>query len=1387
MPGTCTFGGSSTATSYACVNMSGTAPNRLVSGFVAKGNFLNWLSASKLDIQKKVLTGGKYDSFNDMLISESRGCVGRRFIKKVPALGAITFATRGPYSYEADNTSQSTRGGETRIEIYDASYNTTDCLAALNDWQTGAVLGTTQTDTKNCLGSGTNADVTATYNQIMHDCYWYYDGHGLSNLNSLEVDCAKLYNNYYGNDPANIINSTAGDVVCSSVMNHPLFNSNTKGFLGRCWSSSSGWDDTCALQENQDYCNAIAGYNATDPSAPTIASSDQPVPPFVIDAGVNALGKVAGTFFAHVALSTPPTGIIQDFKNIINFGTMVFNTDGSGSECNVSGTMIKCTRVCSSTSTRECAIDSDCPSGESCLPIPLRDGGRIISYLNYDPVGDHNSGMVKAIDDITATSWTPFGEAYYEAIGYFANRSDMRFLSEDYDLTKKPSLYRCQSNYILLVSDGMSTADQRSAVLSLSSSWSSSAGTAHTTCSKYAGSTALQNLAWFAKNKKITDGAASTANAANENEKITTYVVYTGPTSTSTDACDAENLMEKTAINGGTTAYKPTDYASFYNAIKGIFQAISNQTSSGTAASILSNSEGSGATMLQAVFYPRKSFDGNATTATWIGEMQNLWYFVDPYLRNSTVRDDYSYGRTTLATGDTHTLDLRNNRISVFKFNDVTRQVDVQLFNDANADSIADTIAPVSTISPDDLQSIWRAGKKLWARDLSTAPRTIYTTTDLGNFTSFNTTNKATLRPLLNVDTNTDAENLINYIHGIDQTGMRSRTISIAGLSNVWKLGDIISSTPRVQSSVPLNSYHLAPPSAYNDRTYGNYLNSPPTGYIYTSDYANRGMAYVGANDGMLHAFKLGILDVTSSGDIKAKLTGSNLGEEQWAFIPKNALPYLKFLSDPTYIHTYYVDGTPVLADLSVYKDASCTGDYWNCYKAPSGVPSGWRTYLIGGMGVGGACRNKGTACSPLTDCVQTPVDGVGYSSYFAIDVTNPTTPDLKWEFSDPELGFTTTGPAIVRINAKTGATDDSTRNGRWFAVFASGPTGPINRIYHQFMGTSFQRLKIFVVDLNATAPLVKNTNYWVFDTGIDNAFAGSITNGASDPDRITSSNPGNYQDDMIYIGYTKKDTSTNTWTKGGVLRLVIDESYDPDTAPDSSTWKITHLIQDTGPVTTTVAKLHDKGNGKYWVYFGTGRYFYNQDDLATNQRMYGIADPCYKREIISGGLVVSRDDLDPSCSDAVSLADLKNTDGFGGGDDGWYIPLDAAVDTGDITTSFGAERIVTDPVALLNGVVFFTSFIPTSDPCGYGGQTYIWAVDYTNGEALAAGVLQGKALVQVSTGEFRQIDLETAFTGRGNRRLGGAISGKPSTDAPPIVSNAGLLPKKTILHVKER
>ena len=201
--------------------------------------------------------------------------------------------------------------------------------------------------------------------------------------------------------------------------------------------------------------------------------------------------------------------------------------------------------------------------------------------------------------------------------------------------------------------------------------------------------------------------------------------------------------------------------------------------------------------------------------------------------------------------------------------------------------------------------------------------------------------------------------------------------------NTTWKLGDIINSTPKIASRVPLNTYDRT----YGDTTYRDFTRS--------SVYLNRGMVFVGANDGMLHAFKLGKLEfpgdntwTTPGANDKVRLrnldTSVPLGQERWAFIPKNALPYLKAMLDNNYCHLYYVDQASQLFDASIGPPAGFVAD--NATR----TSASWRTILIGGMRFGGACA---VPSSGRTNAVDLPVSGIGYSSYFAIDVTNPESP----------------------------------------------------------------------------------------------------------------------------------------------------------------------------------------------------------------------------------------------------------------------------------------------------------------------------------------------------------------------------------------------------------
>ena len=1169
--------------------------------------------------------------------------------------------------------------------------------------------------------------------------------------------------------------------------------------------------------------------------------------------------------------TTLPTGIIQSLSGKVRFGVMVFNNPAEGGHL-----------AAVPTTTRKAVLGSS----EADLVA-------VIESSETDPM----------------TS-TPIAETLYEAIRYYQAKPSAYNSGVDY-ATMDPVQNSCQKHFILLLTDGEPNSNNNLPGLSTHPSlngytdsvldvntWENMiptndrASNTNSTCSSMAfgsstNSEKVEAVAFYAHNTDLRSSVYGNDKEGVQN--ITIYPVYAfgdgsgtktlhmaakyggyvnkngnAPSPNTWPSPDQQNEWDdlKNITNYDCKPYnyfEADDGAVLENSIYSAMSDILAKVSSGTAASILSNSEGSGANLLQAVFYPNRIFTAPTssdvtTEASWIGELQNLWYYVDPFIANSSVREDTDFSTTT----PYHVMNLRNDYVARFYFTNA--ETKVELKQDTNGDGLGDTMITEAE-DPDLVKSIWRAGKLLWSHSADT--RTIHTSVDgyslllpteetppKGGFYTASP-RAAALQPYLQAadnDSNAEAIKIINYIRGTDQTSYRNRKVSmLSGGSTVtseWKLGDIVASTPRIQSTNKQNSYNIDSPAGYGDKSYGAFISS--------SNYKSRGMVYAGANDGMLHAFKLGKLTVDGvtevpktpsgfvsiSGDVKATLTGTNLGVEQWAYIPRNTLPYLKYLTDAqNYKHLYYVDGPTVISDVAVGNPSTCSAsDYSDCVKDESGGTN-WKTILIGSMGLGGASRLKGTSTcfddftvtastcvkSPIfdpTDTAATKTKGVGYSSYFALDISGQyfnsdgslaNQPTLKWEFppagaaNDFGLGYATSGAAIVRISTKktdpndsTKLVADTTKNGKWFAVFASGPTGPIDSTLHRFMGKSDQNLKLFVVDMGATIdathPFALGTNYWVINTGIQRAFGGSVVNASIDADRWNKSLDGNYQDDALYVGYTKASiadsapiTTTTTWTDGGVIRVLTKEDINP------ANWTVSPVISGIGPVTTAISRLQDRKNKKLWLYFGTGRFYYGGDDASSQRYIMGVQDRCYttSNAIDKSCAVNTASDDNPGATGkgaALALSNLQPqtttiSTTLPNDMKGWYIALDGE----DVTASMGAERSITDAVAVTNGAVFLTTFKPTSDVCKFGGDSYLWGVKYDTGGVAPAAALNGKALVQVSTGAFEEVTLGTALTAADGRKMGVAMTGKPPSDPPPVVTNASNKPAKKILHLQEK
>lgn len=254
-----------------------------------------------------------------------------------------------------------------------------------------------------------------------------------------------------------------------------------------------------------------------------------------------------------------------------------------------------------------------------------------------------------------------------------------------------------------------------------------------------------------------------------------------------------------------------------------------------------------------------------------------------------------------------------------------------------------------------DSREVWNAAAKL----TNDSGRTIFmagtTASGLKSFT-WNNLSSAQRAPF---NINPDGLGTINDGRGQDRVNfVRGRRSSEGASNNDFRergstvLGDIINSSPVVVSraeNVPFLMDRI-------DGSPGDYLHFMDA----TTDRPE--LVYVGANDGMLHAFNL------------------SDGSESFAFIPSAVLPKLAKLSGKSFAgggHQFYVDGTPVVRD--VY------------------IAGAWRTVLVGTLRAGG----RSVFALDITD---PGVNGEGVKLLWEISNTDSDYTDLGYSFARPEI-----------------------------------------------------------------------------------------------------------------------------------------------------------------------------------------------------------------------------------------------------------------------------------------------------------------------------------------------------------------------------------------------
>lgn len=587
------------------------------------------------------------------------------------------------------------------------------------------------------------------------------------------------------------------------------------------------------------------------------------------------------------------------------------------------------------------------------------------------------------------------------------------------------------------------------------------------------------------------------------------------------------------------------------------------------------------------------------------------------------------------------------------------------------------------------------------------------------------------------------AERQINFIRGEDQDqvvenlyvlpAFRSRSIDYEDdavvNSKTWRLGDVIHSTPTVVGT-PADAYHLL----YGDESYADF---------YAKYQQRRKVVYVGANDGMMHAFNGGFYDSDEMGyTLKSTdcTAGSDceteypLGAELWAYVPYNLLPHLYWLSEESYPHVYYVDMKPKIFDAKILPDGTHTAD-----EDKDGEPD-WGTFLLGGMRLGGGLIYADL--DKTSGSIVIAEDKEMRSAYFLLDITDPEQPPtVIAEFTFPELGFTTSYPAIAPIKATVSADDE---NG-WYLIFGSGPASISGEPLGDVIGdvVSEQKGKIFVLDLLGLANdgilRILPEGATEFQQYVADATDGTyplsyfseIERESFITNPITVDYDLDYAADVSYYGTVGYDLTEGVWN-GSLERLIFADSNDPaDWLTNKPLMELLPDIDGNGgqPVSAhPTVGLDD--HSQRWVYFGTGRYFVTEDGTITDQQSYyGVVEPYDDTDsdgyFDSGESLtwnsVDKDNLiDVSYSEVYDDLDVEGVNDRSGNDiPNWYTLVDDTSEFGwfrDFHEASGERNL--GQATLFGEMLTFTTYAPTNDICVAEGVSYLYSLYYKTGTA---------------------------------------------------------------------
>ncbi len=491
---------------------------------------------------------------------------------------------------------------------------------------------------------------------------------------------------------------------------------------------------------------------------------------------------------------------------------------------------------------------------------------------------------------------------------------------------------------------------------------------------------------------------------------------------------------------------------------------------------------------------------------------------------------------------------------------------------------------------------------------------------------------------------------------------------------------------------------------------------------VHSGPVLHDGIVYVGANDGMLHAFD------------------AETGEEKFAYIPNIVIKNLRLLADVNYgvNHRFYVDGSQFVSTIVDQNNK-------------------WQTFLVGSLGKGG----KGYYCLNLRTRLRNNANLVVESSISAAASEADVAGRVAWEYpragmplltnnqdddgdgvvdeldeADPDLGYSYSKAYTVKAKAPNGGF-------RNVLIFGNG--------YNSYNGHAV----LYIMDVESGAVLRK------IDTGAgaDNGLSTPVVVDVNADNLVDYAYAGDLKGNLWKFDLTDEDI--DKWgvaygvdsNKNGVIDATDGDSPAPlfSTGGQPITCR-PDVIKMAIPQDETMKRFIYDMPG-YMVIFGTGRLLSLQDrEDISQQTIYGIWDYgedsddleyvgqltdhstgalsitnlyLYKHTLVDQQIaagdewrtLTTMDDEDywKLVEDNIDSDGHNNNTGFKFDKDdprkknpykyaGWFFDIPVPPDL----NAYEGERVIQD-VQILNGSAHVVSSWPNDDPCSGGNGSYYY------------------------------------------------------------------------------